>query len=217
MSAPSLTVTEIFKSVQGESTWAGLPCTFVRLTGCNLRCVWCDTDYAFYGGERKTVAEIVETCAAMNCPLVEITGGEPLLQKHCATLAQALLERGFTVLCETGGSLPIDRLPDNVIKIMDLKCPGSGEVAKNDWSNIGRLSRRDEVKFVIADRADYDWARGVVREYDLAMKCRQVLFSPVFGSIDAKSLVEWILADDLPVRFQLQLHKFVWAPDTKGV
>jgi len=217
LSRATLTVTEIFKSVQGESTWAGLPCVFVRLTGCNLRCVWCDTEYAFYGGEKRTVADVVEACAAFGCPLVEITGGEPLLQKHCATLAQALLDRGFTVLCETSGALPIDRLPEDVIKIMDLKCPGSGEVDQNDWANIGRLSRRDEVKFVIADRADYEWARSAVRDRDLALKCRQVLFSPVFGSVDPKALVGWILADNLPVRFQLQLHKFVWPPDTKGV
>ncbi|NUM54796.1 MAG: radical SAM protein [Candidatus Hydrogenedentes bacterium] len=216
-SDPALTVTEIYKSVQGESTWVGLPCIFVRLTGCNLRCVWCDTEYAFYGGAKKTVDEILEECVALDCSLVEITGGEPLLQKHCGTLAKALLDRGFTVLCETSGALPIDRLPGDVVKIMDLKCPGSGEADKNDWSNIDRLSARDEVKFVIADRADYEWGRDVVRRYDLAHKCHQVLFSPVFGSVEAKALVEWILADKLPVRFQLQLHKFVWPPDQKGV
>lgn len=213
----TLTITEIYKSVQGESTWAGLPCIFVRLTGCNLRCVWCDTEYAFYGGTRKTVDEVVDACAALDCTLVEITGGEPLLQRHCATLAQRLLDHGFTVLCETSGALPIDRLPAGVIKIMDLKCPGSGEETKNDWSNIVRLSPKDEVKFVIADRADYEWARDVVRKHALESRCHQVLFSPVFGSIDPKSLVEWILADNLPVRFQVQLHKLVWPPDTKGV
>lgn len=213
----TLAITEIYKSVQGESTWAGLPCIFVRLTGCNLRCVWCDTEYAFYGGTKRTVADIVAECSALDCALVEITGGEPLLQPHCGTLAQALLDRGFTVLCETSGALPIDRVPADVIKIMDLKCPGSGEVEKNDWSNIARLSPRDEVKFVIADRADYEWSRDVVREHDLAARCNQVLFSPVFGSVEPKSLVEWILEDQLPVRFQLQLHKFVWPPDAKGV
>lgn len=215
--AASLTITEIYKSVQGESTWVGLPCIFVRLTGCNLRCVWCDTEYAFYGGKKMTVDEIVTECRALDCMVVEITGGEPLLQKHCGTLAQALLDRGFTVLCETSGALPIDRLPAEVIKIMDLKCPGSGEEEKNDWSNIDRLSPRDEVKFVIADRADYEWSRDVVRKYDLAARCHQILFSPVFGPIEPKSMVEWILEDKLPVRFQLQLHKFVWPPDQKGV
>ena len=213
----SLTITEIYESVQGESTWVGLPCIFVRLTGCNLRCVWCDTEYAFYGGKKMSVEEVVAECEALDCKLVEITGGEPLLQKHCGTLAQALLDRGFTVLCETSGALPIDRLPDAVIKIMDLKCPGSGEEEKNDWSNIDRLSSRDEVKFVIADRTDYEWSRDVVRKYDLATRCNEILFSPVFGPIEPKSMVEWILEDKLPVRFQLQLHKFVWPPDQKGV
>lgn len=213
----TLTVTEMYKSIQGESTWAGLPCTFVRLTGCNLRCVWCDTEYAFYGGRKMTIDEIVQACVALDCPLVEITGGEPLLQKNCGLFAQSLLDRGFTVLCETSGAVTIDRLPDEVIKIMDLKCPGSGEVERNDWSNIDRLSPRDEVKFVIADRADYEWSRDVVRRHNLDTRCRQVLFSPVFGSISPQSLVEWILEDKLPVRFQLQMHKFIWPPDAKGV
>ncbi|HRI87662.1 MAG TPA: radical SAM protein [Candidatus Hydrogenedentes bacterium] len=213
----NLTITEIYKSVQGESTWAGLPCIFVRLTGCNLRCVWCDTEYAFYGGKKMSVGEVVDACDALDCKLVEITGGEPLLQKHCGTLGQCLLEAGYTVLCETSGALPIDRLPSDVIKIMDLKCPGSGELEKNDWSNIDKLSARDEVKFVIADRADYEWARDIVRKYDLASRCNQVLFSPVFGPVEPKSLVEWILEDKLPVRFQLQMHKFIWPPDAKGV
>ena len=216
LTAP-LTVTEVYKSVQGESTWAGLPCIFVRLTGCPLRCIWCDTAYAFQGGTKTTVGAVVEHCVALDCPLVEITGGEPLSQKHCGTLAQQLLDRGMTVLCETSGALPLDRLPADVIKIMDLKCPGSGESAKNDWSNIERLSPRDEVKFVVADRADYEWTRSVVREHRLPERCRQVLISPVFGSIDARDLVSWILEDQLNVRFQLQLHKFIWPPDQKGV
>lgn len=213
----ALTVTEIYKSIQGESTWVGLSCVFVRLTGCNLRCVWCDTAYAFYGGKRMTVDEVVAAVEALRCSLVEITGGEPLLQKHCGTLARRLLDRGMTVLCETSGALPIDRLPAEVIKIMDLKCPGSGECEKNDWSNIDKLSARDEVKFVIADRADYEWARDVVRRYDLSARCRQVLFSPVFGAVDPRSIVEWLIEDRLDVRFQLQLHKFIWPPDQKGV
>jgi 7-carboxy-7-deazaguanine synthase len=212
-----LTVTEIYKSVQGESTWAGLPCIFVRLTGCHLRCVWCDTEYAFHGGTKMTVDEIVDRCVELACPLVEITGGEPLLQKQCGTLAQCLLDRGLTVLCETSGALPIDRMPADVITIMDLKCPDSGECDKNDWSNIGRLSMRDEVKFVIAGRKDYEWSRDAVREHDLPARCHAVLFSPVFGSVDPRELVEWILEDELDVRFQLQMHKFIWPPDQKGV
>ncbi|MFA6240424.1 MAG: radical SAM protein [Candidatus Hydrogenedentales bacterium] len=213
----SLTITEIYKSIQGESTWAGLPCIFVRLTGCHLRCVWCDTEYAFHGGTKMTVADVVERCVALECSLIEITGGEPLLQKSCGELARQLLDRGFTVLCETSGALPIDRLPNEVIKIMDLKCPGSGEVDKNDWSNIDRLSPRDEVKFVIASREDYEWSRDTVRTYNLPTRCGQVLFSPVFGSVVPKDIVDWILEDKLNVRFQLQLHKFVWPPQQRGV
>lgn len=215
--AATLVVSEIYKSVQGESTWAGLPCTFIRLTGCNLRCVWCDTEYAFHGGTKMTLERIVEQCDALDCALVEITGGEPLLQKGCGALAQLLLDKGYTVLCETSGSLPIDRVPDRVIKIMDLKCPDSGEEEKNDWLNIERLSARDEVKFVIASRADYEWSRDTVRAHDLPSRCRQVLFSPVFGSIEPKDIVEWILEDRLDVRFQLQLHKFIWPPLQRGV
>jgi len=217
VSSGSLTVTEIYKSVQGESTWAGKPCIFVRMTGCNLRCVWCDTVYAFHGGTKMSITEIAERCEALSCPLVEITGGEPLLQKNCGALAAALLERGFTVLCETSGALPIDRLPAAVIKIMDLKCPGSGESDKNDWTNIARLSALDEVKCVIADRRDYEWSRDAIRKHELTSRCAAVLFSPVFGSINPKDLVQWILEDGLDVRFQLQMHKFIWPPDQKGV
>jgi 7-carboxy-7-deazaguanine synthase len=212
-----LAVTEIYKSVQGESTWAGLPCVFVRLTGCPLRCVWCDTAYAFTGGDAMNVTQVVDAVKALDCSLVEITGGEPLGQRNCGPLAQALLDEGFTVLCETSGALPIDQLPDAVIKIMDLKCPGSGEEHRNDWNNLAKLAPRDEVKFVIADRTDYEWARDKTREHDLPSKVNAVLFSPVFGAQDAQELVEWILEDELDVRFQLQLHKFVWPPDTKGV
>ena len=217
IAATRLTVTEVYKSVQGESTWAGLPCIFVRLTGCPLRCVWCDTAYAFHGGEKTTVGAILEQCKALECPLVEITGGEPLAQKGCGPLAQALLDAGFTVLCETAGALPIDRLPAEVIKIMDLKCPDSGEEARNDWSNIEKLSPRDEVKFVIASRKDYEWSREVVRRENLAEKVNAVLFSPVFGSVNPQDIVDWLLEDQLPVRFQLQMHKFIWPPDQKGV
>lgn len=212
-----LTITEVYKSVQGESTWAGLPCIFVRLTGCPLRCVWCDTAYAFTGGEKTTVAAVVAQCMALGGGLVEITGGEPLAQKGCGALAQALLDAGCTVLCETSGAYPIDLLPDAVIKIMDLKCPDSGEEHRNDWSNLAKLSPRDEVKFVIASRRDYEWSREVVQREGLADRVHCVLFSPVFGEIDPQALVGWILDDALPVRFQLQLHKFIWPPDQKGV
>ncbi len=213
----TVVVTEIFRSIQGESTWAGKPCTFVRLTGCNLRCGWCDTEYAFHGGAEMTVAEVLEECGGLGCGLVEITGGEPLLQKGCPVLAQALLEGGYTVLCETSGALPIAALPAGVIKIMDLKCPGSGECGKNDWSNIEALGPRDEVKFVIAGRADYEWSREVARKHALVDRCHAVLFAPVFGSVEPRDLASWILEDGLDVRLQLQLHKFIWGPEQKGV
>jgi len=213
----TLRITEIYKSIQGESTWAGLPCIFVRLTRCNLRCVWCDTAYAFHGGEDMSVGEVVDRCRALTCPLVEITGGEPLAQEACADLARALLDAGLTVLIETSGSLPIDVLPSDVIRIMDLKCPDSGECDKNHWPNIAALNARDEVKFVLASRRDYEWARDEVRKHDLGRRCNAVLFSPVFGAIDPADIVQWILDDQLPVRFQLQLHKFIWPPEARGV
>lgn len=214
----TLRITEIYRSLQGESTWAGLPCVFVRLTGCPLRCVWCDTEYAFHGGERLSIREILDRVAVLDTTLVEITGGEPLAQKGCGALAELLIERGCTVLVETSGALPIDLLPEAAIKIMDLKCPDSGECNKNDWANIERLSvDRDEVKFVIASRHDYEWARGAVLEHCLETRCKCVLFSPVFGAVDPRDLAAWILEDGLPVRFQLQLHKFIWPPDAKGV
>lgn len=212
-----LTLTEIYRSVQGESTWAGRPCTFVRFTGCHLRCVWCDTTYAFHGGTRSTVGDVLAHVKALAVPLVELTGGEPLLQRGCSVLAAVLLEHGFTVLCETSGAVPITRLPEGVIRIMDLKCPGSGESAKNDWSNIEALAPSDEVKFVIADRTDYEWSRDVVAKYDLTSRCHAVLFSPVFGHASPKNIVDWILEDGLDVRFQLQMHKYIWPPDQKGV
>ncbi len=213
----SLRVTEIYKSVQGESTWAGLPCTFVRLARCPLRCVWCDTAYSFRGGEKMTLGAIVKGCDGHGCGLVEITGGEPLVQGGCPALAKLLLDSGHTVLVETSGSLPIDVLPAEAIKIMDLKCPGSGECNKNYWPNIDALSPRDEVKFVIVDREDYDWSKSVVSEHRLSKRCKAVLFSPVLDALEPKTLVDWVLADGLDVRVQLQLHKFIWTPDTKGV
>lgn len=210
---------EIYCSVQGESTWAGLPCVFIRLARCNLRCRWCDTAYSFYGGENQTIASILEQVASFGVPLVELTGGEPLAQKSCIPLAEALLEAGYTVLIETSGSLPINSLPDAVVRIMDLKCPDSDMSKHNDWSNIDYLqSDRDEVKFVIASRRDYEWSRDVVRRYNLTERCKAVLFSPVFGEVDPKAIVDWMLEDDLnAVRFQLQMHKFIWPPDERGV
>ena len=215
----TLRMIEIYCSVQGESTWAGLPCVFIRLARCNLRCRWCDTTYSFHGGEKQTLAEILRATLAFGVPLVELTGGEPLAQKECAPLAELLLEAGCTVLIETSGSLPINTLPDPVIRIMDLKCPGSDMEHFNDWSNIAHLKAdRDEVKFVIASRRDYEWSRDTVRRYNLTQCCRAVLFSPVFGEVDPKDIVTWMLEDGLnAVRFQLQMHKFIWPPNERGV
>lgn len=212
-----LRITEIYHSVQGESTWAGLPCTFVRLARCNLRCRWCDTEYSFRGGEPMSIEEIVEQCRGYGCSLVEVTGGEPLAQAGCIDLCGDLLDTGHTVLVETSGSLPIAPLPDGVITIMDLKCPGSGECSKNDYANIDALKEKDEVKFVIADRVDYEWARDRVAQYNLVERCNAVLFSPVFTEIEPESLVNWITEDGLGVRFQLQMHKFIWPPNERGV
>lgn len=214
---PSLNVCEIFASIQGESTWAGLPCIFIRLAGCSVGCAYCDTPYARDGGEPMTLDAILDRCAAWPWRLVEITGGEPLEQPECPTLAAALLERAYTVLCETSGTLPIARLPEGVIKIMDFKCPGSGIADKNDWHNVGALSCRDEVKFVMAGRADYEWSRDVVQQYGLMERCAAVLFSPAFARLEPRRLAEWILEDGLDVRLHLQLHKYVWPPDQRGV
>jgi 7-carboxy-7-deazaguanine synthase len=212
-----LTVNEIFYSIQGESTRAGQPCVFVRLTACDLRCSWCDTEYAFYEGRKQSVDEVVAAVEQHDCPLVEITGGEPLLQEDVYDLMNRLLASGRTVLLETGGHRPVDRVPADVVKIVDVKCPGSGESAKTDWSNLDRLASHDEVKFVIKDRADYEFARDVVRSRDLSSRCAAVLMSPVHDVLDPKPLAEWILADRLPVRLQLQVHKYIWPPETRGV
>jgi 7-carboxy-7-deazaguanine synthase len=212
-----LTVNEIFYSIQGESTHAGRPCVFVRLTACDLRCSWCDTPYAFHEGRKMSVDEVLATVDRHGCPLVEITGGEPLLQDDVYPLMERLIASGRTVMLETGGHRPTTRVPAAVLKIVDVKCPGSGESARNDLANLDRLSPHDEVKFVIQDRADYDFARDVVARYDLTSRAAAVLFSPVHDVLDARTLSEWILADHLTVRLQLQLHKFIWHPSTRGV
>jgi 7-carboxy-7-deazaguanine synthase len=212
-----LTINEIFYSIQGESTRAGQPCLFVRLTACDLRCSWCDTPYAFHEGRRMSVADVMAEADRYESPLVEITGGEPLLQEEVYDLMDRLLAGGRTVLLETGGHRPIDRVPAEVVKIVDVKCPASGEAAKNYWPNLDRLSPHDEVKFVIQDRADYDFARDVVSRHDLARRCAAVLFSPVHGVLAPGTLSEWMLADRVPARLQLQLHKYIWSPSARGV
>jgi 7-carboxy-7-deazaguanine synthase len=212
-----LTINEIFYSVQGESSYAGQPCVFVRLTACDLRCSWCDTPYAFHEGSKRELDAIWREVDAFACPLVEVTGGEPLLQEEVYPLMQGLLDRGKTVLLETGGHRSTARVPEEVITILDVKCPGSGESDANDWTNLDRLRARDEVKFVIKDRADYEWAREVVRTRGLAARASAIHFSPVHGVLDPKTLSEWVLADHVPVRVQLQLHKYIWSPDARGV
>lgn len=218
-SPPSLmlTVNEIFHSIQGESTHAGRPCVFVRLTACDLRCAWCDTPYAFYEGRKMAVDEVLDAVRAFDCSTVEITGGEPLLQADVYPLMQRLLDEGREVLLETGGHRSIANVPRAVARIVDVKCPASGESEKNHWPNLDLLTHRDEVKFVIQDRADYEFAKDVVARYDLPDRSRAVLFSPVHGVLDPKRLAEWILADRLRVRLQLQAHKYIWSPDTRGV
>jgi 7-carboxy-7-deazaguanine synthase len=212
-----LTINEIFHSIQGESTYAGRPCVFVRLTACDLRCRWCDTPYAFHEGRKMSIDEVMADVEARGCPTVEVTGGEPLLQPDVYPLMQRLLDAGKTVLLETGGHRSIANVPAGVIRIVDVKCPGSGESDKNDWSNLALLAKSDEVKFVIADRRDYEFARAVVLREDLPAKVNAVLLSPVHGELDAKLLSEWVIADRLDVRVQLQVHKYIWSPETRGV
>jgi 7-carboxy-7-deazaguanine synthase len=212
-----LVVHEMYVSVQGESTHTGRPCAFVRLTACDLRCSWCDTPYAFTGGKKMSVDEVVAEVEKLRCPLVEITGGEPLLQADVIPLMEKLIAAGHEVLVETGGHLPITKLPREVVAIVDVKCPGSGEAAKMHWPNLDALRSHDEVKFVIKDRADYEYARTVVREHDLASKTEAVLFSPVHAALAPADLAKWLLEDHLPVRLQLQQHKYVWDPQARGV
>lgn len=212
-----LTVHEIYRSIQGESTHTGRPCAFVRLTACDLRCRWCDTPYAFTGGRKMTTDEVVAAVGALGCPLVELTGGEPLLQPDAIPLVERLLGAGHEVLVETGGHLPIDRLPDDTTIILDVKCPASGEADRMHWPNLDQVSAGDEVKFVIQDRADFDYAAGVVRRHDLARRVTAVLFSPVHGVLAPDELARWILDAGLPVRLQLQAHKYIWSPEARGV
>ena len=212
-----LTINEIFYSIQGESTFAGRPCVFVRLTACDLRCSWCDTPYAFHEGRKRSLDDVLAEVDAYGCSLVEVTGGEPLLQEEVYPLMRRLLDAGRTVLLETGGHHSTARVPEPVVTILDVKCPGSGEAHRNDWTNLERLRPHDEVKFVIKDRADYEFARDVMRRHDLATRVAAVLFSPVHGLLEPRAMSEWILADSLPVRLQLQIHKYVWDPETRGV
>jgi len=212
----SLHVNEIFYSIQGESTYAGRPCVFVRLTGCNLRCRWCDTAYAFHEGEPRSVEQALEQVRSYKCPLVEITGGEPLLQEEVYPLMSRLLLEEYEVLIETGGSLSVDRLDPRVVKILDLKAPGSEMDPHNNLDNLRHLDRKDQIKFVVADRRDYEWAKQVMAEHALAEKV-QVLFSPVFGELHPGELAEWLLADRLDARLQIQLHKYLWDPSRRGV
>lgn len=223
-------ITEIFKSIQGEGTRAGLPCLFVRLSGCNLRCTWCDTAYAFHGGTKLSVDEVIERVRALageganRVQLVEITGGEPLLQPETPELAERLLAARFTVMIETSGERFVGALPGDVIKIVDVKCPDSGEAGTFEMANLEAMSQNDEIKFVIATRRDYEFAREFTRRHDLAKRVHAILFSPVFPDpaggwpgLEARELTEWILADGFPVRLGLQLHKFIWDPAMKGV
>ena len=217
MLADSLLINEIFYSIQGESTRAGCPCVFVRLTGCNLRCSWCDTEYAFSEGRKMTVAEVNERVLGYRCELVEVTGGEPLLQAAVYPLIDALLAAGKTVLIETSGASDISGLDPRAIRIMDLKCPGSGEADHNLWSNLDHLAPHDEIKFVVSDRADYEWARGVILERKLASRVNAILLSCAFKRLAPASLAAWMLEDRLPARLQLQIHKHIWHPRARGV
>jgi 7-carboxy-7-deazaguanine synthase len=210
-----LRVTEIFHSIQGESSFAGLPCVFVRLAGCNLRCRWCDSEYTFTGGEKVPLDEVIARVASHGCRLVEVTGGEPLAQPEALDLIGRLCDQGYEVLIETSGSIDTADVDPRVRLILDVKCPGSGEAEKNHWPNLGRLKEIDEVKFVIADRRDYEFAREVIERHQLG--ARTVLFSPVWGEMELKTLAEWMLADRVPARLQTQLHKHIWGPDARGV
>lgn len=212
----SMRITEIYQSIQGESSYAGLPCVFVRTTGCDLRCSWCDSEFTFTGGMTMTLDQIMAEVEKYECELVELTGGEPMLQRDIYELATRLADAGHKVLIETGGHRDISQLDSRVIRIMDLKCPASGECDKNLWSNLEHLRPTDEVKFVIADRKDYEWSLKTIREHRLE-DCAKILISTVFGGVTPESVVEWMLEDKLRARFQLQLHKYIWPPDARAV
>ena len=209
-------INEIYLSVQGESTHTGLPCIFIRLTGCNLRCSWCDTAYAFHEGKNMSIDEILQKVENFGIHLVEITGGEPLMQDNVYTLMKRLIEKGYKVMLETGGSISLERVPKDVIKIMDLKCPGSGEQDKNNLDNLKLLAPHDEVKFVILDKKDYEWSRDIIKKYKIN-ETAHILFSPVFDKLELKEMVKWILEDRLPVRLQTQLQKIIWDKNSIGV
>jgi 7-carboxy-7-deazaguanine synthase len=218
MHNPMLRVTEIFRSIQGESTHAGRPCTFVRLTGCPMRCVWCDSEYTFTGGEHYSIDSILDQVRAFGCKLVEVTGGEPLAQRKAFTLIERLCDEDYEVLIETGGYVSTAGLDPRAKVILDIKCPSSGEEPRNDWSNIERLrADKDEVKFVIADENDWHYATKVIEKYDLENRTVAVLISPAWGLIDLQQLANWIAGSGLKVRMQLQLHKYIWGPEVKGV
>jgi 7-carboxy-7-deazaguanine synthase len=213
----TLVVHEIYASLQGESTFAGLPCTFVRLTGCNLRCVWCDTPQAFYGGTRLRREDVLARALAFGTPLVELTGGEPLLQPGALLLLRELCDAGKKVLVETSGEAPVADVDPRVHKIMDLKAPGSGECHRNRWSNLEHMTENDEIKFVLAHRTDYEWMRDTIAEHRLSGRVKSLLASCVFGSLSPKDLAAWVLEDHLDVRVQLQMHKYIWGRDAQGV
>ena len=213
-----LRVTEIFRSIQGESTHAGRPCTFVRLTGCPMRCVWCDSEYTFSGGEHVPLEDVMKQVRAFGCRLVEVTGGEPLAQPEAWALIGQLCDEGFEVLIETGGYFSTEGLDDRAALILDVKCPASGEEERNHWPNLERLrAERDEVKFVITNREDWDYAVNVVRSFDLESAARAVLISPAWGEIELEDLAEWVAGSGLKVRMQMQLHKYIWGPEVHGV
>ncbi len=216
LTTASLQVTEIFHSIQGESSFSGQPCVFVRLTGCPLRCTWCDTDYAFHGGQSLTFDAILEQVKAYDCRVVEVTGGEPLSQAATIDLISLFCDHGFTVLLETSGSIDTTPVDARTHIILDVKCPGSGMTDRMHWANLDRLSHKDEAKFVLKDRDDYEWAKDILSQYRLTDRC-SVLFSPVHGELELQPLAEWVLEDRLPIRLQIQLHKYIWSPDMRGV
>jgi 7-carboxy-7-deazaguanine synthase len=213
-----LRVTEIFRSIQGESTHMGRPCTFVRLTGCPMRCVWCDSEYTFTGGEHMSLEAVMAEVRARRCQLVEVTGGEPLAQREAFKLIERLCDEGYEVLIETGGYVSTEKVDERACLILDVKCPASGEEARNHWPNLERLrADKDEVKFVIADRADWEYARDVIARYELERRARAVLISPVWGLVDLREMADWISQSGMNIRMQLQMHKQIWGPEAQGV